>query len=712
MGLADLHIKKSRFYAAHKVSLATDFFNPCLQEASRYDRATGYFSSSIFRVISEGFDSFVKNGGRMRLLTSPHLSEQDVEQILEGYQVREVAERAVARTIDAMTQEDNALSKMNKKALGYLGRLIGAGTLDVKLVLRADGENGIYHDKIGIFTDHQNSRVGFIGSNNETMNALTRNSESFVVFKTPDDDETIDELVEEFQVLWTTGREGFEVVELPEVPRLKLLEYSRQLEAEYTAVDLQRDLDQFSEERGSRDIPLSAPVSGTKLYDYQLEAISAWEANDGRGILKMATGTGKTVTAIEALRRKTQEHRGDQLLIIVLCPRLSLVDQWAESLEREGFKSHKCYESAESWRASVTAAINLLNSGHAGFEILVVTNSTFIRREFQAVLNSYARKIFLVADEAHNLGTRTMQASLPRECKYRLALSATPERYLDDEGTEAIFSYFGGVVYELGLASAIELGALSKYRYYPVGVQLDEDESERYVQLAAQIAQMISASQGGIDDDNARLGALLGERARLLGNCASKLPALFKEILSRSTEASQLIFCAEGNSPLRTTENPQTREVLRFLGSELECLAQVYEHETPPAERKILLEKFKEGDLQFLISMRCLDEGVDLPDARVAYLVASSQNPRQFIQRRGRILRRPADGSQKIATIIDFITLPPPIEDGELYASEQTLVQQELIRAQEFAALAMNSEEAIKKIRSLRNRYPGGQSDD
>ncbi|MDT0270876.1 helicase-related protein [Streptomyces sp. DSM 44915] len=292
-----------------------------------------------------------------------------------------------------------------------------------------------------------------------------------------------------------------------------------------------------------------------------------------------------------------------------------------------------------------------------------------------------------------------------------MGLSATPERWFDDDGTAALREYFGDIVFEMGIGDAIKAGALCRYRYTPVLVELDDEEAELYAEVTVKIAKALSAHQFSDDaDEDSPLGRLLRKRANILGHARAKLPALRGEIAKRHNDWFQLLYCAEGRHPLadgvhgKLDEPTQLDQTLRMVGHELRMPAAKYISDTLREQRRAILRRFSAGnDLQVLLSMRCLDEGVDVPAARTAYLLASSSNPRQFIQRRGRVLRR-APGKD-VADIVDFIVVPPDGIEALHRESERRMVARELSRVTEFARLADNEAATLDTLRPLRQRY-------
>lgn len=714
MSLQDVELREDRTYNSLEDDPGTTFFNPVLNLAVTYDRAVGYFRSSVFHVLGSGFQSIGDRGGHIRIVASPSLDDQDVERIKQGYQLREVLAECLNREIDTATDRQ-------KQQIGFLGRLIANKVLDFKIAVAQRAEKvGLYHDKYGIVEDAHGNALCFNGSNNETYNALMVNSESFTVHCAWDmgpGKHIVDRYRRDFEELWNNKKSDVKMVDLPNATVNKIRQLADELPPDFEIhpSDFEPEFDDVEVEpirlpETERDEPRVVGDHGFHipnhivLRDYQRDAIDAWFDRRGRGIFKMATGTGKTITSLALAARLNEVYRDNNkpLLIVVLCPRKQLVDQWAEAFSEFGLQATKCYDAAVGWLTAAKTRLMSLAAGGSGVEALVVTESTFRRQPFQQSLALYTGDVLLIADEVHNYGAPGSIKNLPQSIKHRLGLSATPERFNQDE-TQLLFNYFGEPIFEFDLEKALEAGALSPYRYTPVPTFLDDEEMEEYVRLARQIAQKWVLVNSGFDDDeNGQLGSLLGRRSRLLGHCAEKAP-IFKEYARKHEgEMFQLVYCAPGYPPLRDEEPKQIQTVLRFLGNELKRSASEFVHDTPKEERAELLRRFSSGsDLQYLASMQCLDEGVDIPDARIAFILASSRNPRQSVQRRGRILRKPSDGRAKTAQIYDFLALPDPSylqggDDGS--AVERRLIEDELARARDFARLAINRDEAMAAL--------------
>lgn len=447
------------------------------------------------------------------------------------------------------------------------------------------------------------------------------------------------------------------------------------------------------------------PVS-LQLREYQRQAITSWFANNGRGTLKMATGSGKTITAL-AIACELYKQIGLQVLLVV-CPYRHLVNQWARECDKFNLKPVLAFENLQSWQSQLSAQIYHIHSGGQGFVTIITTNSTLISDGFQSQLKYLPPKTLIIGDEAHNLGSPKLEENLPRKVGLRLALSATPERYLDEGGTESLFDYFGPVLQpEFNLADAINQGALVHYLYYPILVELTEVESLEYLRITRKIGRSLLYREQESDDilnleEQEDIKQLLIQRSRLVGTAENKLTALKELMLNRKDTSHTLFYCSDGSQEMGYSSLQQLKAVARILGTEIGYKVSTYTAYTPLEEREKLRHQFASGELQGLVAIRCLDEGLDIPAIETAIILSSSTNPRQFIQRRGRVLR-PYPGKER-ATIFDMIVLPPKL-DRETIEVERNLLKKELRRFVEFADLADNAGEARIKLLDLQKRY-------
>jgi superfamily II DNA or RNA helicase len=384
------------------------------------------------------------------------------------------------------------------------------------------------------------------------------------------------------------------------------------------------------DERYEPDTPLpEVPRPGVpitpfwlNLRDYQHQAIANWFKNHGRGTLKMATGSGKTITSLAVAAVLYDKIQLEAL--IVVCPYRHLVQQWDRECRKFGLEPILAYESVKKWQSDLSNQLINLRLGLQPFVTVITTNATLMGQGFQAQVSSFPQKTLLIGDEAHNLGAERLAASLPKTVGLRLGLSATPERYFDDRGTQTLFDYFGIVLEpEFTLKDAIEAGALVHYRYYPILVELTEDETLRYGELSAKIGKALAI--GGDGDDNEALGPLLAQRARLVGAAENKLAALEALMTKRLNTDHTLFYCGDGSVEDEVTQESQRQleAVTKLLGSELGSRVNTYTAETPLDEREELRQQFETGELQGLVAIRCLDEGVDIPAIQSAVILAS-----------------------------------------------------------------------------------------
>ena len=436
-----------------------------------------------------------------------------------------------------------------------------------------------------------------------------------------------------------------------------------------------------------------------QLRDYQQQAIVSWFKNKGRGTLKMATGSGKTITALAIATELYQKI--NLKAAIVICPYRHLVTQWSKECQKFNIQAIVAFESVYNWQSQLSTQLYNIVTNNQAFLTVITTNSTFISEGFQSQLKYFPDRTVIVGDEAHNLGSPRLIECLPRKIGLRLALSATPERYYDDDGTDLIFNYFGEILEpDFTLADAINAGVLVPYLYYPILVELTPKESFAYAKLTRKIGWSLNKDRNL--SSNAALTALLIQRSRLIASAKNKLNALRELMRDRLDTSHTLFYCGDARVEYRSNYLRQLDAVTRILGIELGYRVNTYTATTPLGERERLRAQFESGYLQGLVSIRCLDEGVDIPAIKNAVILASTANPRQFIQRRGRILR--PHPSKDFATLFDTIVMPPQL-DRDTWQIERNLLRKELKRFIEFADLADNRHEASKILLSLQDSY-------
>ncbi len=696
--LDDLSLKLR--YRTGDDDLLEDFFLPCLRQATTYSRAVGYFSSHALAAAAEGLPAFIANGGTMRLVASPDLSDDDVDAIQQGYVARdEVVRDALLRVLRGEHPDPV------RERLGFLAWLVANDRLDIKIAVLEGGGAGIYHEKIGIFGDDAGGSVAFQGSANESRGGLITNFESLLVFRSAQKGQrpVIDAFADDFERLWADTTPTLDVMPFPEAVKEELLTryHPSRLPVSHDNRDAPPAVTSTAEE--------TAPAipSGRGLRDYQRDALAAWFRNEGRGMFQMATGTGKTITALALLTNlyNAVVESGRTLTVVILCPYQHLVSQWGREAERFNLDPILCFRSRATWFDRFAAHLSDATHGDRKLTIAIATNATFQTNAFQQLVGRFPEDTLIIADEVHNVGAPGLRELLPATPKYRLGLSATPERWYDEEGTEALTEYFGPVVYELGLEDAIRLKALTPYDYHPVVVELGGDELDSYLEITRQIGSRVGQG-GGMDDGDPILEALLIKRARILSVAHGKLGRLRALMAPLAETSHNLFYCGDGQveyAPGGETVR-QLDAVVHILGQDLGMSVNSYTAETYLDDRDVLRQRFADGSLQGLVAIRCLDEGVDIPETRTAFILASSTNPKQFIQRRGRVLRL-HDGKTK-AAIYDFVVVPPSDSiSADTFAVERRLVRRELERVARFAQLAVNGPVAMAELESLRKTY-------
>lgn len=718
MSLKD-HLIKSE-YRSLIDDMVRDFYIPCLENAVSYRRAVGFFSSSSLVEVSQGIAKMAQNGGKIRIVASPYLSDEDIEAIKTGYENRkEVIEQALLR------QLHDPVNYYASERMNMLANLVADGILDIRIAYTMDRSGmGMYHEKMGIIEDDEGNVIAFSGSNNESATAMSINYETMDVFRNWGDSsekERVQLKCNAFHSIWNNNEPNIEVMEFENITKALIEKYRRK--STNFNIDKEEYPDGVSTE-GERSIDKTtiAPriPEGFELRDYQVEAIDKWEEQDFKGIFDMATGTGKTYTGLGAAARLSKRLE-DRLALIIVCPYQHLVEQWVEDIVLFGMKPIIGYSSSiqRSWKKNLESAIRdqKLKVRKREFFCFVTTNATFSSEFVQNQLSKIRSDILLMVDEAHNFGADNLRRLLLPNYKYRLALSATLDRHGDPEGTEALYRYFGGKCIEYSLEKAIGEGKLTPYKYYPVIVSLSDIELQEYDNLTTQIAKCLTKDKRGKTVLSEKGKRLALQRSRLVAGASGKIQALEKYIMPYIEDKHILVYCGattvfDGNQENMQIDNDEIRQidlVTDLLGNKLHMKVSQFTSKENVEERNILKREFADGsNLQALIAIKCLDEGVNIPKIKTTFILASTNNPKEYIQRRGRVLRL-AEGKD-YAEIYDFITLPRKLDEVTGITEEQmkrelTLVKNELCRAEEFARIALNSVTASAIIDDIRTAY-------
>lgn len=676
MSFLELELNPS--YDSDSDDILEDFYIPVLSNCKRYQRLAGFFTSNALAVAAKGVLELIQNNGKMELIVGAKLQKDDVDAICEG-----------KKNPDKILSENMLLDlelieeKIEKDHVKALAWMIANGTLEIKvaIVYGSNGipldfetacQKGIFHQKIGILEDSEGNVISFSGSINETAAAWKDNIEEFKVFRSwvPGEVNHLKTDIRRFEKFWHGETERLKIYDVPLAVRQKLIEIAPK---EITNLNL-----------GNKKPTM-------KLRSYQKDAITAWFENFNNGIFEMATGTGKTYTAIGATKKLIEKEK--KLVVVVTCPFIHLVSQWKENLEDFGFSCLEAFGSSTTWQNKLANKLFDFKNNIHKVICVVTTHDTFSSLKFTKLIKSISGNVLLIADEVHGLGSPERRKGLISTYNYRLGLSATPTRWFDDEGTDLLLNFFDKVVFIYSLEKAIENGYLSKYEYYPYLVELNSDEFEKYREITKRIVIEYQKTKNS-KKRSQLLNLFCILRQKIIVNADAKF-LIFKEILDKIENLCHcLVYCS-----------PQQIAIVQNILNERGVIQHKFTAKENLKERERLLDSFAKGQYRILVAMKCLDEGVDVPATKTAIILASSTNPKEFIQRRGRILRK-SPGKDK-AIIYDVIVVPSlstNIND-DFFDLEASIMKKEILRYIEFAKTAINSGLAYAKISPIASKY-------
>lgn len=651
-GLLSLDLAQS--YRTGQCNPIEDFYKPCFKHSNAYDRAVGYFKSTIYLIIGDSVIEFAKRGGKIRLVCSPVIYKDDAKSIISAYEERQ------SKLANAIDQEIDQMlgSPFSMNQTKILATLILVGALDIKLALRNVRE-GIYHEKIGLFKD-DNHAVSFIGSANETWSgwherANYESIEVFCTWKDANEEVRVHRHEEYFNKLWDGKVPGLTVMNFPEAAKKRLIQYAYQ------------SLDEIDFEQGCTN-------DRTPL-EHQKSAIENWEMHGRRGILEHATGSGKTITAIIAIKKHVSY--GKPAIIIV--PSRLLLKQWDKEIMKEipDAITLLAGDNNNSWKRG--GRLKGMSSSNTGLKsrIIITTIKTAATPLFRSKIVQGSH-LMVVADEVHQTGSKHNASIFSIDSGPRLGLSATPYRYGDPEGTAKIFDYFGQIIPpKFTLQDAIKAGRLVEYEYYPHPVYLTADEADAWRTATSRIRFEIArgkVNEAGEKIISDKIKMMIIQRSKIAKKAQNKLHLAIETFKEFYKEGQRwLVYCED------TEQLKEVMEALVTIG-----LHPIEYYSSMSGDHQSALAWFTSvGGI--LVSIKCLDEGIDMPTVDHALIIASSQNPRQFIQRRGRVLRKVH--GKAIAVIHDIIVIPVSLEDEP---DQYALFKSELLRAIEFANSALN----------------------
>ena len=747
---ANVKWPESRRFKSHSEWEPIGFFSEGLCNATIFDLKLGFFSSSAINILCDGFACFLYNGGRMRLIINDILSEQDKLTVNEGLS----ANKLPIFDIKNLEMLKDTLSERDIHFFECLAWLIRNKRIEIIIITPLDN-NGIAHTKCGVFSDGVN-KVAFDGSCNFSRTALIDNCESISAFCDWDGGKDIykikdieDDFNHTFQGEDSTVRyidpqnirtsicNSFKEKELKELleDECDLINQHSEQELSQTVKGylarakskitevmslIKKESEQSLETTKEPQFPYSSGPRG-----YQKLAFENWR-NPQRGLFAMATGTGKTLTSLNCLLEIYKRYGYYKAVILV--PTLTLVDQWVEECKKFNFSNiHKVCSKNINWRNEIeTLQINedINPSDKQNSFIIISTYASFARDNVFTTLNKFSPKTLLIADEAHNMGSGRILDRLDGiKFLRRIGLSATPERQFDEIGNQRLNEFFGitdHYTFEYSMKEAIDNGFLCRYYYYPHLVHLTDEEMNQYMEISKKLSKMFNYDSNSFSNEDDVLTALLLKRKRIIHKAENK-ELIFKDIIEKRYREKgnlkyTLVYVPEGNLPDDKADVFDQRETIGIdddaehlidrytqIVSEVSRTTTVRKFTSDTKERNKMLSDFASGDLEVLTSMKCLDEGVDVPRSELAIFCASTGNPRQFIQRRGRILRLHKD--KHCAIIHDLVVAPLVNSASECFNMERGLLANELKRVHDFATLSENADATLNELKDILSYY-------
>ena len=632
-------------------NIANSFIIPALKYTKNYKRSVGFFSSSVLDTIMDGIVEMARNGGKIQLIASPQLSEDDVNAINAGYEQRKRAEDSFSEVFE------REIEKLPNIRLQMLCDLIKKKVLDIKIAIT--DESGIYHDKLGILEDFNGNKMVFYGSSNSSYGGYQSNYEKIRVARGWDNgfEDIIKDEEQEFDNLWNDTN-----------PFVRVFEYTKTAEEKLLKVIHNRDSLSKSKE--------------IKLRDYQEQAVDAWVQNDFHGFYVMATGTGKTWTAIFAAKELVKVH---PCMIVICAPYKHLVKQWAEDVQTAFPKANIILVSSENpdWDNQITNEIIKEKYKTDSQIIIISTISSFNSERFESVEKKYDGDKLLIVDEAHRFTTRSEE--IKNRYKFMLGLSATPFSGISAEKGKELINYFGGQVFNLPIETALEKGYLVPYLYHPIIVSATEEEEENFYKCSA---IMSSCFKNGVCINKDLFASMYRKRLRII-SMADEKQANIREIIGKiKTNDHFVVYCGDGKLfDGNTGEELRHIQSVKRILSEFNYKASQFTATESMNERINLVDSFNKGEISALAAIRCLDEGINIPSIKSALILSSNDDYREFVQRRGRILRK--YDKKDFAEIYDVLVLPS--------SSSNKWAAIELRRFYEYAKLAKNWEEELKE---------------
>lgn len=706
------------------------FYHDALKNSNRLELLLGYFSSSAINALSESFAQFIHRGGVVHMIINDILSSSDKAAVIEGQRFGESLPTFDLSDINKLAQ---TLQGYDRHFFECIAWLIAHERIILKIVRPKHGK-GISHFKSGVFYDNQ-EQVGFKASCNFTSYGLLENLEEIEVYFSWENGRSgkfIKKRIDYFKEIFVGKADFVDYLDATQIKEAiqsnfggkdedelliqeqDLLDQKKRFQKRYT-----KKHDNFSVKSEPRFPYPEGPRP------YQEEAYNNWIKHDKKGLFAMATGTGKTLTSLNCL---LNEYQNDGIYrAIILVPTIELVSQWKKECQKFEFQNIITVSSRQRWDKNL-AFINLSSRFTYSPFIIVTTYASFHRRKFQEYFRQLPPNTLLIADEAHNLGSPQLTKLLPGiHLHKRIGLSATPDRQYDTLGNLALENFFNDkppFVYNYTMEMALKSEWLCPYAYYPHIVYLTTEETEAYMALSRQLLIYFDPKTKSYQKCP-EVDYLLLARKRLVHKAANK-KHIFEQIINdefdkRGNLKYTLVYVPEGldNDDGDDDHDVHTfddQDELQENAEELSLIDEytkliravdpsimVKQYTAKTGDRPQTIKDFQEGKIHVLTSMKCLDEGVDVPRSELAIFCASTGNPRQFVQRRGRVLR--LHKQKAFAVIHDLVVVPQVSEEESTFGMERSFVQKELLRVVDFSVLSDNKSYTYKALRPILEYY-------
>ena len=718
--LEEVEWSDNRDYRSDTEHEPMEFYLKALSNSNRFDLLLGYFSFSAINVLALGFSKFLANGGKMRVVANNILTPRDQEAIILA------KEPHVEGLID-ITDIRNLryyLDDYGKHFFECMAWLIREKRIEIILV-KPKERKGISHFKSGVFYNEE-TKVAFTASSNFTAYGMLENTEelsAFLKWENSRSSKKIEAQEQYFETIFSGKANFLEYIPVESAKHGLLEEFGgktlKELEiSQEKLIDLKKSKNQNKRLQKvlvnfGKNIKDEVNVSPHFPFDegprdYQKVAYKEWVKNNKTGVFAMATGTGKTITALNCLLNEYKAQ--GQYKAIILVPSIALLNQWEEEVQSFNFNTILKIGGGNKWENELATYVSNLSWGVDSDLIVISTYGSFVTDRFQKYFKKIQSKFLLIADEAHNMGAKNFSQLLPEiNVKSRIGLSATPKRIYDEEGTEALDKFFKDqppYIYQFGIEKALKAGFLTEYVYFPIIVELKDSELEEYMEISKKLLRFFDADSGEFKSDPI-VEILLLKRKSIIHKASRKLLA-FKSIVAELAKKDKLkyVFTYVPEGYVKNTDGDSERMLDQFIkaGAETNQNLKMNSYTTSDSDLKDLLLGFTEGKIDMLFAMKMLDEGVDVPRAEIGIFCSSTGNPRQFIQRRGRLLRK--HKHKAFATIYDMVVTPTQKGNRNLlFNMERSLVKKELQRVGYFASLSMNFYDCKNDLENLCRKY-------